>query len=836
MNWFGNDASNCKLYSLNINNLEATFIPHPSSSLSARVLNIDKDHRVHLSNLSFHEVFNPISNNWDITDNTMTGEYLEKIVTINDPISEYFLSRSRPTGIDDFDDIMLYKNTGENNLSYIIPFKGKIENAQLQHTGGMELLSMVKDGNSVIYFDRAYAMRNNLQDNSFESLKIKTSATSAISIGNNELILGSYYGPILQRFKYNLNKNFEVENFDLSQLITGSTKSGARPVSLAKSGNFVYIGTRRASLDDTTKAGSLFRYDKTLPVKNQNSYYTYGIFKVDGKEVHGIEDLLSVNYSNKDYIFGCTSFPPSIFQLDVTGNQIEDIPFKVNAGNITKVFGLSLIEFPNGVKWLYAITHGENHLIRYNITDPDNIVYDTIIKTYDLEIEHIKSLDNKFLLVTLADYSVNMVNHNNGHLTFLGNTPYTIQNYKNTFQVDDEFNEIFIATKGGVENCNNNSGGKVYRKTIPFLLDFCCQTRYEWNTTPEFIYSGRFDGDITDDIGIYIGGNWHTRLNIGNGQFAYNKKTGWNCSPDFIISGDFNGDGFDDICINKHNDPASITNGEWIIRYNDGNRNFPEDSQTRYKWNCHPDNIFCGDFNKDGKDDIGVYINGNWHTRLNIGNGQFAYDNKTEWDCSPDFIVSGDFNGDGFDDICVNKHSDPASLDEGEWIIRYNDGNRAFSEDFQTRYKWGSDVSPQFILSGDYNKDNIDDIAVLIDQEWIIRYNLNETHINTLKSSSKLNMVESLPHSVLSDQPFTFRCYPNPTTDFIYVATKRNYGSIEIVLYSIQGEAVKKIVFDLEKVSDFQIDIRGLSAGTYLLNINDTKTKINLATGKIMKL
>src|SRR3989338_3074389 len=128
------------------------------------------------------------------------------------------------------------------------------------------------------------------------------------------------------------------------------------------------------------------------------------------------------------------------------------------------------------------------------------------------------------------------------------------------------------------------------------------------------------------------------------------------------FTGDFNGDGKTDIGV------YDSVNGNWLVALSTGS-GFSSKGTWLANWlPNYQGNTFTGDFNGDGKTDIGVYdsINGNWLVALSTGNG---FSSKGTWlkstyagyggylfntggvYSSGNGFLTGDFNGDGKTDI-----------------------------------------------------------------------------------------------------------------------------------------------------------------------------------------
>ena len=97
-----------------------------------------------------------------------------------------------------------------------------------------------------------------------------------------------------------------------------------------------------------------------------------------------------------------------------------------------------------------------------------------------------------------------------------------------------------------------------------------------------------------------------------------------------------------------------------------------------------------------------------------------------------------------------------------------------------------------------------------------------------LKEASGLNESISLSLSTIS---LTATTYPNPTSDYVVLAISDiNLTDLSYALYDIQGKPIARAIISLK---DTQIDMHSLSAGTYLLNVNQNNQK--LKSFKIIK-
>ena len=89
----------------------------------------------------------------------------------------------------------------------------------------------------------------------------------------------------------------------------------------------------------------------------------------------------------------------------------------------------------------------------------------------------------------------------------------------------------------------------------------------------------------------------------------------------------------------------------------------------------------------------------------------------------------------------------------------------------------------------------------------------------------------TLSNASLSTVNLSATTYPNPTSDYVVLAISDiNLTDLSYALYDIQGKPIAKATISSK---DTQIDMHGLSAGTYLLNVNQDNQK--LKSFKIIK-
>lgn len=226
---------------------------------------------------------------------------------------------------------------------------------------------------------------------------------------------------------------------------------------------------------------------------------------------------------------------------------------------------------------------------------------------------------------------------------------------------------------------------------------------------------------VSEVVNFYpTSGSWNVRevennsgdLSLG----AFDGLGAWgNSTYDNVFTGDIDGDGYDELLVYKS------STGDWYSKKITGTQNNWDlgayDNLGRYGDSSY-EHLCAGDINGDGIDEMIVFNSaaGAWYA-IEISNnaGDLSLNTSTgfhylgAWGNSAyNNIAAGDINGDGYDDIIVFNDS------EGKWYTRKQTGDWAlgtFDRLTEGTVTWGT-TEYKDISSGDLNNDGIDEVIV----------------------------------------------------------------------------------------------------------------------------
>ena len=319
----------------------------------------------------------------------------------------------------------------------------------------------------------------------------------------------------------------------------------------------------------------------------------------------------------------------------------------------------------------------------------------------------------------------------------------------------------------------------------------------------------------TSSIGVFLG--------YGNGLFAPDVTYYTDDSYDSIVLaiGDANNDGRLDIFFAKYYSGSIGI----LLGYGDGT--FSSQTISEFHWNTYPTSIAVADFNNDGRLDIAVVNSISESVGILLGWGNGTFQNQiifsTGGFSKPISLAVGDFNSDGNMDIVVSSrpheeehilillgnghgnfsfhgkyttgiYSDPCSVVVGQFsnnkqldiavsnlgthqvgiFLGYGDGT--FTS--QTTYSMEPMYNPAWIEFGDFNNDNLTDLAVA--DHWMSTVGIFLAFIDTsfVDSTTYFTGSAALPTSIVLGH------FTNDGQLNIVVG---NYGTHDIVILNYSG-------------------------------------------------
>ncbi|MGW2952745.1 FG-GAP-like repeat-containing protein [Streptomyces eurythermus] len=248
--------------------------------------------------------------------------------------------------------------------------------------------------------------------------------------------------------------------------------------------------------------------------------------------------------------------------------------------------------------------------------------------------------------------------------------------------------------------------------------------------------TGDYNGDGRGDMAALYGysdGSVKLFTALGKADGGFNAPTpswsanpgGWTAKNMTLHSGDFNGDGRDDLAAWYDYDNGDDRLFTFTATTAGGfNAPFPSWANTNNDWNRANLKFVAGDFDADGRDDLGGlyrYADGSikMFSFLAKPDGGFqssiaSWTSSTFGDWNRTHVNAGDFNGDGRDDIAAwYDYSDGRDAIHVLTSLSTPDGH------FSAPYKAYETAAGNFtydsmrLISGDYNGDGLDDLAAM---------------------------------------------------------------------------------------------------------------------------
>ncbi len=745
------------------------------------------------------------------------GVIIDKIPSINDN-EIYLLTRQHQDNIDtDFKKTIFYKLKNINNedinlLKYEVNLNEHLRNTNYIHGGGARIRSLAIYNNNLLYdgWENAYFKKinnsnnTNLTDKKFLNLTIN----SLIKTNENEFVAGLYYGAYIQRFKI---INDTIVSLDFHKINDDFHKTTALAYDNDRK---VYIGLYHNGQSNTNYC-NIYSYD-IISDSNNNNDITTPLFTIF--DTNYVVALKVISYENDNkWLYGISQNIKNgiykLFRKNLSQNlAIEEINIPINN---CKIKDMEIIKTPINKNRLFFITNNNsgNGGEIYDMKNFENNFTSSNIKHlrhFNNRPINLTTFLNRHLILTFNNKEIGYLRQNNtADIISFEDLPLPIDHAPHTIITNDYDKHLYVGTNEGVgSQFANNEGGGVFKIELPSYMDFNYQTRYHWGLHPRAILSGDYNGDGYDDILSLTDYNgtskWNIKLN--NKSLSFNPMYSFflsSSNSDFVFSGDFNGDGYDDIGIVKIKN-ISNKNYEWTFYLNDKNGNFNSHHQFKYIWRKSPSKIVIGDYNGDGYDDISIFIeNVGWYIKFNMHNKNFS--EKTiqyKWEIAPDFVFSGDFNGDGYDDIGVkfsnikqkgqntknNNIQNKQNIPTSPWVIRFNNHYNKFINP----KNYDLETFPDYVTVGDFNGDNLSDLCLNLHTnitsmslgEWVFRYNYGYYNLTNLNSKNifQTNSAVFLSNTnTKKNKKNKVYIYPNPSNSFISIYTSNIIKKIEII-------------------------------------------------------
>ncbi len=205
-------------------------------------------------------------------------------------------------------------------------------------------------------------------------------------------------------------------------------------------------------------------------------------------------------------------------------------------------------------------------------------------------------------------------------------------------------------------------------------------------------------------------GWWALDVN-GSGAFeaGIDPSFAWGWSGTTRVQGDWNGDG--------KQKAGFYIDGVWYLDYNGDGVWDGGTTDKVHGFGMAGAQPVVGDWNGDGKDKIGIYINGFWFLDMN-GNGVWdgePTDKMIVWGFADSTPVIGDWNGDGRKKVGL--------FYSGLWYLDYN-GDGLWDRGTADKV-YGFGMSGVEAMVGDWNGDGKEEIGIYIDGFWFLDLNGN---------------------------------------------------------------------------------------------------------------
>jgi hypothetical protein len=223
-----------------------------------------------------------------------------------------------------------------------------------------------------------------------------------------------------------------------------------------------------------------------------------------------------------------------------------------------------------------------------------------------------------------------------------------------------------------------------------------------WDGTNGHLKYAKWTGIRADWIGVFRSGTWYLDYN-GDGAWSTGDRTyHFGLSTDIPVSGDWNNDGKTEI--------GAFRPGNRMWYLDNGDGAWGAGDMILGPFGKATDSPVSGDWDGVGKTEVGVFRSGTWYLDYN-GDGTWnAGDRSCSFGKATDIPVSGDWNRDGRTEI--------GSFRSGSWYLDYNGDGTWNSGDRSCSFGKATDIP----VSGDWNRDGTTEIGTFRSGIWYLDY------------------------------------------------------------------------------------------------------------------
>lgn len=284
--------------------------------------------------------------------------------------------------------------------------------------------------------------------------------------------------------------------------------------------------------------------------------------------------------------------------------------------------------------------------------------------------------------------------------------------------------------------------------TVSVLLNngdgsFGPRTDYSTGNGPAAVVAGDFNHDGITDLAIANAGDNTVSILLGNGDGTFKQKVdhATGPAPVSIFAADLTGDGNLDLVTADAATALTLTDtGKVSVLLGVGDGGFQSHNEISIGQVLTPNDVVVGDFNHDGKPDLAVVANRNAIGGVVIlaGNGDGTF-----LPLAPFFSTGrlsanatvADFDNDGIPDIAVT------SFGQNTVTLLKGNGDGTFSQ----KGTYGSPGQPIGIVAGDFNHDNLPDIAFVNPFT-----NALSTYLSTPRANPDFTLLATPPTATVS--------------------------------------------------------------------------------------